>query len=194
MGVGAIDLKATTGLSSSMDMLTATMLENVASPVSHSRRECGSRFAKFFAQREESLSAQEPKQTLLRVPADMEVPAQARSISVDDLFRTSSGLKQGTGIQRTPGDSPGSFNSLTDNRSNVRMLSEEEILQAIGANRTQLRSADTTSGEQEQQRHPVKSDALGFDRVLQILSQPKVGNPGFKSSIVRLTLLTLSSP
>lgn len=101
-----------------------------------SRRDnqAGSRFAKFFAKREE-----EPV-------ASTASNSEPRSISVNDLFGGRASVQQYTPPQQENND--------------VRVLSEDDILQSLGAKKNNDK--------------PTTNDAMGFNRVLQILSQPKV--------------------
>jgi hypothetical protein len=95
----------------------------------------GSRFAKFFAKREEDEEEEEKEK---------EIGIEPRSISVNDLFGNGRISQQST-----------------ENSNNVRVLSEDDILRSLGAKKKSDDVDDNT-------------DAIGFNRVLQILSQPKV--------------------
>ncbi|KAI7874483.1 hypothetical protein K492DRAFT_240819 [Lichtheimia hyalospora FSU 10163] len=185
LGVGSLSLqqqqqqqlKPTNGGSPSMssngspmDILSASIFDtNTASPLlSTGRRERGSRFAKFFARREETAAASTPVQ---------QSEPQARSISVDDLFGGGNrgvsnglgGIAIGNAAQPSASDSPG----------NVRMLSEEEVLRTLGAKRGTPDELHNHTPSPQQQSS--SADALGFDKVLQILSQPKPAAPGQQS-------------
>ncbi|KAI8334322.1 hypothetical protein BC941DRAFT_432678 [Chlamydoabsidia padenii] len=122
LGLGSLDLNSTTFFDST--------------PSSDLPTKRGSRFAKFFAKREEAAQV---------IPATQD--SQPRSISVNDLF--------GNSTNQVPPPPPP-----------MRMLSEEDVLQSIGAKKT-------ISPTSEQQ--PIDSDknAIGFNKVLQILSQSK---------------------
>lgn len=142
--------KMDVGSPSSLDMLSPLILDATATPSPVSRRERGSRFAKFFAKREE-----QDKQASASPPAP---PGHGKSISVNELF-------QGTiGNVSTPENIPSAAQSTL---SDIRMLSEEDVLRTLGAKKT---SAATPPAENEK----PGQDAMGFDKVLKILSQPKV--------------------
>lgn len=159
-----------------MDILSASIFDtNTGSPLlSTGRRERGSRFARFFARREEEAAA-------ASTPTPQQSEPQARSISVDDLF----GNKGGGGSSGLGGIAVGNGSSQSpmsvppaDSPGNVRMLSEEEVLRTLGAKRgtpDQLNDLQTPSPQQQQ---ASSADGLGFDKVLQILSQPKPAAPG----------------
>ncbi|ORZ19312.1 hypothetical protein BCR42DRAFT_409561 [Absidia repens] len=133
----------------------------------------GSRFAKFFAKREEvsqtsstatSPSANEERSTNHHQP---------RSINVNDLFQTPGGLPSAEAEpDQILARNGSSTNHLPDQQAppNVCMLSEEDLLQSMGAKKS------VTSPEQANQ------NAIGFNKVLQILSQPKPTAPGSPSS------------
>lgn len=180
LGVGSLSLqqqqqqqlKPTNGGSPSlssngspMDILSASIFDtNTASPLlSTGRRERGSRFAKFFARREEEAAT-------ASTPVQQQSEPQARSISVDDLFgggnRGLGGIASQSPLSAPTSDSPGS----------VRMLSEEEVLRTLGAKRGTPDQLDESLSPQQQQSS--SADTLGFDKVLQILSQPKPAAPG----------------
>lgn len=159
---------------SPMDILSASIFDtNTGSPLlSTGRRERGSRFAKFFARREEEAAA-------ASTPTPQQSEPQARSISVDDLFGNKGGssglggIAVGNGSAQSPMSVP-----TSDSPGNVRMLSEEEVLRTLGAKRgtpDQLNDLQTPSPQQQQ---TPSADGLGFDKVLQILSQPKPAAPG----------------
>ncbi|KAI8377664.1 uncharacterized protein BYT42DRAFT_352312 [Radiomyces spectabilis] len=97
----------------------------------------GSRFAKFFAKREESSSNTSATPVNEMSPA-ADSPSNPKSITLNDLFK---------------GGSP-----------TVRALSEEDVLRSLGASK---------SPSQESQSISPAENAMGFNRVLQILSQPK---------------------
>ncbi|KAI9271381.1 hypothetical protein BY458DRAFT_455752 [Sporodiniella umbellata] len=148
-----------------------------------SRRDnqAGSRFAKFFAKREE-----EPMTT-----SSSSSTSEPRSISVNDLFGGRQALPQSVSQntpQTTPQSAPqnshqivpqnaphntpqGMLQSMSQHmpqnappavqqeKNNGRVLSEDDILKSLGAKKNQEK--------------PMGNDAIGFNRVLQILSQPK---------------------
>ncbi len=107
----------------------------------------GSRFAKFFAKREG-----EEEEVVQKEPT-----IEPRSISVNDLFGNNGITHQHQQhLQQQQKQQP------IENNNNVRVLSEDDILQSLGAKKN-------SSNDK-----PVMNDAIGFNRVLQILSQPKV--------------------
>ncbi|KAG0736081.1 hypothetical protein G6F57_006418 [Rhizopus arrhizus] len=106
----------------------------------------GSRFAKFFAKREG-----EEEEVVQKEPT-----IEPRSISVNDLFGNNGITHQHQQhLQQQQKQQP------IENNNNVRVLSEDDILQSLGAKKN-------SSNDK-----PVMNDAIGFNRVLQILSQPK---------------------
>lgn len=60
-----------------------------------------------------------------------------------------------------------SYNN-NNNNNNSRVLSEDDILKTLGAKKT--------TSHPEQSGSENNANAIGFNRVLQILSQPKVSN------------------
>ncbi|KAI9307881.1 hypothetical protein BJ944DRAFT_285886 [Cunninghamella echinulata] len=179
-----------------------------ASEASSSMR--GSRFAKFFAKREEtshppSPSFSQPQQSQSPPPQQQHKISdpvllnsnknnssnnenlQPRSISLNDLFNannaTPNHLPSLPQQQQSPPSSSnnplqglipnitGTYDntvsvSAVDQRpSNTRVLSEDDILQTLGAKKT--------ISHPEQPSSDSNANAMGFNRVLQILSQPK---------------------
>ncbi|KAI9268047.1 hypothetical protein BDA99DRAFT_535566 [Phascolomyces articulosus] len=148
---------------SNMDFLSSSILESSSPSLQGSRRERGSRFAKFFAKREEEAGFPIPHEppTEQSPQQQQPIPAQGKSISVNDLFGgnlSNASPQQPTERPHAPPQQP----SVAP-----RMLSEEEVLQSLGAKRS----------PQQHQDKPTAEDALGFDKVLQILSQPKPSGP-----------------
>ncbi|KAI9318482.1 hypothetical protein BX666DRAFT_2025936 [Dichotomocladium elegans] len=165
LGIGGLDLQSPAFLPQqqqqrqiqTLDFLSVNITEGTGalSTVS-SRLERGSRFAKFFAKRDEEAHT---------YPVQSE--PQSRSITVQDLFRGVEG--QATASEPTVDmhlQQPAQFvaSEPTIASPGTRMLSEEEVMLTLGAKK----SSPST------QLNPLTSgDALGFDKVLQILSQPK---------------------
>ena len=150
---------------SNVDFLSPSILES-SSPSLSGRRERGSRFAKFFAKREEAglpiPHEQQQQQQQQPVQQQQSIPAQGKSISVNDLF--GGNLPQASPQQQQPQPIVAERYPQPEPSGAPRMLSEEEVLQSLGAKRS----------PQQQQVKPSAEGALGFDKVLQILSQPKV--------------------
>ncbi|KAI9490914.1 hypothetical protein BDB00DRAFT_526260 [Zychaea mexicana] len=165
-GMSSIDLhKPQQQQSGGMDFLSSSVLDSPSLP---GRRERGSRFAKFFAKREEEATTPVVEELTSQPPT---VPVQGKSISINDLF--------GRNLPQTP---PQQQQRQQQGSSEVkasfsqgppapapapRMLSEEEVLQSLGAKRS----------PQQHKEKPSAEDAMGFDKVLQILSQPKPTSP-----------------
>lgn len=137
---------------SGLDILGPSFLDNAAAPSPIPRRERGSRFAKFFAKREE-----EEKQSLAPPPVPQ---IHGKSISVNELFQGSSSSSAASISENAP-SAPRSV------PSDVRMLSEADVLKTLGAKKTSV-PLPPAEGEKPGQ------DTMGFDKVLKILSQPKV--------------------
>jgi hypothetical protein len=123
--------------------------ENIAtttttSPEQRRDQKGGSRFAKFFAKREEP--------TIESTTINQEQP---RSISLNDLF------------QQGPTQTPATYNHTNNSQQQQqpRVFSEEDILKSLGAKKT--------VNEPTKSNNQTNEDAMGFNRVLQILSQPK---------------------
>jgi hypothetical protein len=115
--------------------------EEATSPEQRRDQKGGSRFAKFFAKREEPTIE----------PVNQEQP---KSISLNDLFQQ--GPTQQSSASAQPTYNP---------QQQPRVFSEEDILKSLGAKKTVHEPAKSNNQTNE--------DAMGFNRVLQILSQPK---------------------
>ncbi|KAI8145537.1 hypothetical protein BJV82DRAFT_604103 [Fennellomyces sp. T-0311] len=165
--------------SSGMDFLSTSMLD---SPSLLGRRERGSRFAKFFAKREEETG----------MPMEQPIPPQGKSISVNDLF--------GGPVTKPSTDMTMSYSQGPERHSAPRMLSEEEVLQSLGAKRSppppSLPSQPQQPQQPQQSQMASGENAMGFDKVLQILSQPKPTGPNEpkNDTIAEEREATLSSP
>ncbi|CAO0797090.1 unnamed protein product [Mucor circinelloides] len=153
----------------------------------------GSRFAKFFAKREEPMTT-----AVVEAPVQPQesTSAQPRSISLNDLFQ---GPQSATAAPATnqlkqhhqhQSPLPHHLQQLQQQQQqqqqqlhqqqlqqqqqqqqqqqhqNVRVFSEEDILKSLGAKKAN----NEPKGNQNE-------DAMGFNRVLQILSQPKPSLP-----------------
>ncbi|KAI9251138.1 hypothetical protein EDC94DRAFT_526749 [Helicostylum pulchrum] len=112
----------------------------------------GSRFAKFFAKREE------PE----------EVNQQPRSISLNDLFQGPTSSSSSSLSSQQQQQNIHQHQQQQQNIQQQRVFSEQDILKSLGA----------TKKNQE----IVNEDAMGFNRVLQILSQPKPSLPNNEMS------------
>ncbi|KAF1802298.1 hypothetical protein V8B55DRAFT_1478813 [Mucor lusitanicus] len=152
----------------------------------------GSRFAKFFAKREEPMTT-----AVVEAPVQPQesTSAQPRSISLNDLFQgppqpataqaasqaaaspTASHFKQQhqhqsplphhlQQLQMQQQQQQLHQQQQQQQQQNVRVFSEEDILKSLGAKKAN----SEPKGNQNE-------DAMGFNRVLQILSQPKPSLP-----------------
>ncbi|KAF7728734.1 hypothetical protein EC973_005571 [Apophysomyces ossiformis] len=170
LAIGSIDLTSALGTPQHDGLISSFFdASNPSSPYIPRREPSkgSSRFAKFFAQREESTQEQRTENA---------TSAQPRSISLEDLF-------QGQGGQQMPlTEKPkleSTLNGMDETRkgspspAGIRMLSEAEVLQTLGAQK---------SSSQEQPKTTTNDNAMGFNRVLQILSQPKPTVPPQPSS------------
>ncbi|CAO3591948.1 unnamed protein product [Absidia cylindrospora] len=132
----------------------------------------GSRFAKFFAKREEVSQTSSTATSPLVNEERSANHHQPRSINVNDLFQTPGGLPSAEAEpDQILARNDSSTNHLPGQQAppNVCMLSEEDLLQSMGAKKS------VASPEQANQ------NAIGFNKVLQILSQPKPTAPGSQS-------------
>ena len=118
----------------------------------------GSRFAKFFSSKQQDgvQPSPAPKEEQLSVVSD----GTPKSISLDTLFQSHS---------RSP--------QLQGPLTGKRMLSENDILQSMGATKSKSPPANTAN------------DAAGFNKVLEALSKSKVGND-VKSCLTTEKLIT----
>ncbi|KAI8980315.1 hypothetical protein BDB01DRAFT_836845 [Pilobolus umbonatus] len=114
---------------------------NVALNGTRDAQKSGSRFAKFFAKREDS------------VPENV----QPRTITLNDLFKSPTTNTEAPTPQHYNGQ-PEHVNQPT----NLRVFSEDDILKSLGAKKSVMPEQGNTNDE-----------AMGFNKVLQILSQPK---------------------
>ncbi|KAI8988421.1 hypothetical protein BDF20DRAFT_331357 [Mycotypha africana] len=150
----------------------------------------GSRFAKFFAKKEEPTSdvttavVEAPDQSLAQRMNQLKQPPsvgvgdqQPRSITLNDLFKAGSPMANlaATEIQSKP-ESPLSPPIVSDmleksQEHPVRVFSEEDILKSLGANKASAAEQKDPVVKSPNQKN--NEDAIGFNRVLQILSQPK---------------------
>jgi hypothetical protein len=171
LGLGSLELKpASSPIAPFLDS------PSLPSPTSDLPSKRGSRFAKFFAKRGE---AQVPPSSSPLAHETSTQDSQPRSISVNDLFQTPGGGGMGSLSQQqqqqqqqplathrelngNPTDSPRG----QDLPPNARMLSEEDVLQSLGAKKPVSSS--------EPPVHESDKNAMGFNKVLQILSQSKV--------------------
>ncbi|CEP09202.1 hypothetical protein [Parasitella parasitica] len=142
----------------------------------------GSRFAKFFAKREEPMTT-----AVVEAPVQPQESAssQPRSISLNDLFQgpqlATAGTPTAGQYKQTPPPMQHQHQQLSpqhlqqlhlqQQQPNLRVYSEEDILKSLGAKKA---TAEAKGNQNE--------DAMGFNRVLQILSQPKPSLPHSSSS------------
>lgn len=111
----------------------------------------GSRFAKFFSSKQQDGSPSTPPAQEEHVSSRSDTTP--KSISLDTLFQSQSGSPE---VQR-PRQPP--------TMGGRRMLSENDILQSLGANNAQPAQSDSVN------------DAAGFNKVLEALSKSKVSTP-----------------
>jgi hypothetical protein len=146
---------------------------SLPSPTSDLPSKRGSRFAKFFAKRGEA--AQVPPSSSPLAHETSTQDSQPRSISVNDLFQTPGGggigslsqqQQQPLAANREMNGNPTDSSREQDLPPNARMLSEEDVLQSLGAKKPVSSS--------EPPVHESDKNAMGFNKVLQILSQSKV--------------------
>ncbi|CAO3653959.1 unnamed protein product [Mucor fragilis] len=153
----------------------------------------GSRFAKFFAKREEPITT-----AVVEAPVQPQesTSAQPRSISLNDLFQGPPQPAAAAAAPTQAAASPAATHQFKQQhqhqtplpqhlqqlqmqqqqlhqqqqqqqqQQNVRVFSEEDILKSLGAKKAN----NEPKGNQNE-------DAMGFNRVLQILSQPKPSLP-----------------
>ncbi|CAO3589501.1 unnamed protein product [Absidia cylindrospora] len=123
----------------------------------------GSRFAKFFAKREEATHASPPPTSspLATTANTSSTTTQPKSINVNDLFQ-----KPGVSSQQVNANFDNSYSGKETPLNNIRMLSEEDVLQSLGAKKATVSSPELSPSD-------TNANAIGFNKVLQILSQSK---------------------
>lgn len=161
----------------------------------------GSRFAKFFAKREDSPMTTAVVEAHPQPQQPQLPPQQPRSISLNDLFQQSPSPMQSPAApqsnqqqqqqQRHQHQQQHLYlqqqqqqhiqaqqqmllqqQQQQQKQQNVRVFSEEDILKSLGAKKN----------EQKPNQQQGNEDAMGFNRVLQILSQPKPSLPNNHSN------------
>lgn len=169
LGLGSLELK-----NASSPIAPFVDSPNLPSPTSDLSSKRGSRFAKFFAKRGEA--AQVPPSSSPLAHETSTQDSQPRSISVNDLFQTPGGGGIGNLSEQQQQQSFATHRELNGNSThsphgqdlppNARVLSEEDVLQSLGAKKA-VSSSEPPVNDSDK-------DAIGFSKVLQILSQSKV--------------------
>ncbi|KAH8547599.1 hypothetical protein BGW37DRAFT_510111 [Umbelopsis sp. PMI_123] len=120
---------------------SGSRLSSSASP--NTSNKGGSRFAKFFSSKQNESS---PSTSVKEEPTSPMSDGNPKSISLDTLFQSHNGVPKPQGSSMPTGK---------------RMLSENDILQSLGANKPGPQQPDTVN------------DAAGFNKVLEALSKSK---------------------
>jgi hypothetical protein len=115
-----------------------------ASASANTSNKGGSRFAKFFSSKQHETA---PSDSPREEPSSPMSDGTPKSISLDTLFQSHNTVPKSQGPPMPTGK---------------RMLSENDILQSLGAHKPSPRQSDTVN------------DAAGFNKVLEALSKSKV--------------------
>ncbi|KAI8093183.1 uncharacterized protein BX664DRAFT_329106 [Halteromyces radiatus] len=167
LGLGSMELSSTTSALDKLSSPMSSFFDTSSSPSADAPTKRGSRFAKFFAKREETAQGSSSSPLVSSTSSSgITTDTQPKSISVNELFQkpvSGPSLQSNLRPETSSNDSTDPSHHQ-ENTTNVRMLSEEDVLQSLGAKKTTMSNSEQS---------PPGANAIGFNKVLQILSQPK---------------------